>query len=67
MAGVKHSETTSLATKRLSLYSNSGEQKTVTVQRHFVEAWNKESPWLVYEVDKMILYMHKMTVLQLGK
>ena len=56
MAGVKRPETPSSATKRqrlASTYSNSGEQKTVTVERHFVEAGNKEFPWLVYEGDKM--------------
>ena len=49
-------ETPSSVTKRPRLmytYSNSGEQETVRVEKHFVEAWNTEFPCLVYEGDKM--------------
>ena len=56
LPGVKRPETPSSATKRPKLtptYSDSEEQETDRVERHFVETWNKDFPWLVYEGDKM--------------
>ena len=41
-------ETLSSKTKRLRLastYSDSRKQETKRLERHFVEAWNKDFPW----------------------
>ena len=50
LPGVKCPETPSSATKRTPTYSDSEEQETDRVERHFVGTWNT---WLVYEGDKM--------------
>ena len=53
---MKRPETSYSATKRPKLtptYSDSEEQETDRVERHFVETWNKDFPWLLYEGDKM--------------